>query len=498
MFGWKKSEKEESVKYKLSHMDVDVTGLDIVEEYKVGKVKVYITSDSRYLVKEPPIGDSAVNLYNTIIDKINMGVELTDADNDPKVLADKLEKAFWDTAKRLERYDEATRMFPDLTYYIHREMLGYGIIDPLMKDPAIEDILCSAYDRNVRVIHKRYSGIHHSLETNIAFESITEMERFIQKVYSKTGTEPTESIPMSVTHMADGSRISATFGKQVTQPGPIIAIRKFPTEPFTITDMLKTGHLSSQMAAYIWTMLDAKAVGLVIGVTGSGKTTLLSAFVSMMNPGWRILTIEDTLELQIPHEDWVRANTRKSYGMLSEKFDIPIRSLIDMSLTQRPDYEIVGEIRLDDMDALFQSVGTGHGGLTSFHASTPGGALTRMRGNKISEGELALLWFTVHSASITRDGVDTRKVTDISEIVPDEMTGTVAVNNIFKYDIFKDKFVQNQSLEESYRYQEALQICGILDPKEDMKKRIALLEQCVSKDVSDVHKVFEILRRYYE
>ena len=261
--------------------------------------------------------------------------------------------------------------------------------------------------------------------------------------------------------------------------------------------MIKGGSLSPLMAAYVWTLLDAKAVGLVIGVTGSGKTTLLSAFVSMMNPRWRVLTIEDTLELQIPHTDWVRYNTRKSYGMLADKYDITMRHLIDSSLTQKPDYEIIGEIRLNDMDMMFQSVGTGHGGLTSFHASTPMGALTRMRGNGISDGELALMWFTVHSSVVRRDGRNTRRVTDISEITADEKDGRIRVRSMFRYDIFSDTFVQNGKFEDSQRYMTAAKICGIDDTQKDIKKRVALLQRCVDEDATEIGEVFEILGSYY-
>jgi flagellar protein FlaI len=263
--------------------------------------------------------------------------------------------------------------------------------------------------------------------------------------------------------------------------------------------MLKTNTLTAEMAAYLWTLLDGKAVGLVLGVTGSGKTTLLSAMISMINPRWRILTIEDTLELQIPHADWVRLNTRKSYGMLSDKFDISIRDMIDISLTQKPDYEIIGEIRVKDMDSLFQSVGTGHGGLTSFHASTPIGAITRMRGNHISDGELALLWFTTHSARVRRDKQYHRKVTNISEITASSSNeGKLNIQNIYQYDILKDRFDRVLELQDSQRYKEALAINGIDDGKKDIEKRIQLLKECVQKNAVKVSQVFEILGKYYE
>ena len=493
--------QDQVTKFSLASMTVDTSGLSVVEKYAIGRATVYITDDGRYLVHEPHLPREAGVMYDRIVRRISSGVGFTlEDDQDPRALAAKFEDSFWDVARRLKLYDETRRLFPDLKYYIRRELIGYSVIDILMRDKDIEDILCSAPGRYIRVNHKRHSGRFHSLETNVRFETARDMERFIQKVYGRTGTEPTESKPMSVTYMSDGSRISATFGTQVSQPGAVIAIRKFPSNPLTITHMIETGTLTARMAAYVWTLVDAKAVGLVIGVTGSGKTTLLGALTSMMNPRWRVLTIEDTLELQIPHHDWVRLNSRKSYGMLSDSYDIPIRSLIDISLTQKPDYEIVGEIRLNDMDSLFQSVGTGHGGLTSFHASNPGGALTRMRGNKISEGELALLWFTIHSAVYQAVGRNVRRVSDISEVVSDD-NGNVSTRTIFSHDPFaKDlskRFVEELPVDKSERYREATLVCGIEDRKTDLERRIALLDQCVEEKAHDVKSVFGILGQYY-
>ena len=473
---------------------MEVAGLDLLERYQVGRAAVCITCDGRYIVNEPPITPEADSLYSGIVSRINLGIDI-DTDADPDVLAGRFAEAFWEVAERMKRLEDAKRLFPHLDYYIRRNFVGYGLLDPLMRDPDIEDILCSAPSRPIRVVHRRYSGVFNTLVTNVAFPDEPEMQNYIQRIYGATGAEPNESRPMSVTHMADGSRISATFGSQVSKPGSAIAIRRFPERPFTITDMMAHRTLTPRMAAYLWTLLDAKAVGLVIGVTGSGKTTLLSSLVSMMNPRWRILTIEDTLELRIPHGDWIRLNTRKSYGMMGESFDVSVRNLIDISLTQRPDYEIVGETRLFEMDALFQSVGTGHGGLTSFHASTPAGALSRMRGSGIGDGELGLIWFVVHSARVRREGRYHRKVTDISEVVPGG-DGTISVSNIYRYDIFGDRFT-GDGVDRSHRYREALEICGIDEPASDMARRISLLEECVRAKADTPEGVFGILGRYY-
>lgn len=475
-------------RHAICYSSMDISGLDILERYDAGMAKICITGDGRYIVNEPPIPPGADELYSAIVSRINTGVDIH---GDPEALAGKFGDAFWRVAESMKRLEDAKRLFPHLDYYIRRNLVGHGLLDPLMVDPDIEDILCSAPGRPIRVVHARYSGAFNTLTTNMAFPDESSMENYIQKVYGRTGSEPTEARPISITHMEDGSRISATFGNQISHPGSAIAIRRFPRRPLTISDMLRGGTITPEMAAFLWTLLDAKAVGLVIGVTGSGKTTLLSSLVSMMNPRWRILTIEDTLELRIPHGDWVRLSTRRSHGMMGERFDITTRRLIDMSLTQRPDYEIVGETRLYDMDALFQSLGTGHGGLTSFHASTPAGALARMRGNGIRDGELGLVWFLAHSATVRRAGGYHRKVTDISEVVPDG-DGGISLRNVYRYDVFGDRFVSRDPAE-SYRYREALEICGIGDGAKDMAKRVSLLEECAR----DPRDIFGVLGRYH-
>ena len=484
-------------RYRLSSVSTNAAEIDVLEKYALGDATVYITKDGRYMVSEPPLTYAAQDLYDLIIRHIDLGIKFdTDADVDEEVLAGKLEEAFWQIAEREERLEDARGLFPNLRYYIRRNVIGYDVLDVMMRDPDIEDILCSAPRRNIRVVSRTHSGRFHTLESNVAFADQMDMERFIQRIFGKTATEPTESQPMSVTTMKDGSRISATFGQQISKPGSIIAIRKFPAKPLTITHMLEKQTMTVEMAAYLWAMLDAQAVGLILGVTGSGKTTLLSALSSMMNPRWRVLTMEDTLEIQIPHEDWPRLNTRKSYGMLGSNYNITMNHLIDLSLTQKPDCSIVGEIRVKDMDSLFQAVGTGHGGLTSFHASSAEGALTRMRGYKISEGELALLWFMTHSGVVRRDGHAMRKVRTISQIVLDK-SGEVNVNDVFRYNMSKDEFEMLRDPLKTERYLEAQSIIGIDNPEADMRQRVDLLNRCVEEKAHTVEGVFGILGKYY-
>ena len=496
--GKKKKAEKTSFKYRLSSLSADISNVEMLANYSLDQADVHITKDGRYLVREPPITREAHDLYDVIIGHIDIGLKFDmNSEMDDKMIAGKLEESFWYVAKQEKRLEDAKRLFPHLRYYIRRNIQGYDVLDVMMRDPDIEDILCSAPGRNIRVVSRKYSGQFHTLESNVSFTDTSEMERFIQKIYGKNAAEPTESKPISVTHMPDGSRISATFGSQISKPGSIIAIRKFPKIPLTITHMMKSGTMTVDMAAYLWTLLDAKAVGLVLGVTGSGKTTLLAALASMLNPRWRILTMEDTLEIQIPHGDWVRLNTRKSYGMLGEKFDITMRHLIDLSLTQRPDYSIVGEIRVSDMDSLFQAVGTGHGGLTSFHSSSAEGALTRMRGNQISEGELTLLWFTTHSSTVRIKGKYSRRIRAISQIIQDP-DDKLVVEDVYKYDPFRDEFIEAMEPLKTKRYIEACYICGIEDHVADMEWRRKMLQMCLDDKAYTVQDVFRILGQYYK
>ena len=482
--------------YRLLVTKCDLTNVNILDSYKIGECTVHITEDGRYIVQEPHVPDGSDDLYRAIVKKMDLWSTIKEGESGDETVQ-RFEKLFWETAQRIERIDEAYKRFDNIRYYIRRDLIGYGIVDTMMNDQGIEDILCSDSSKNIIVNHKKYSGKLGAMISNVRFPDQQEMTRFIQKIFGVTGTEPTESRPISVTYMKDGSRISCTFGSQVTKHGPIIAIRKFPNVPLTIRDVIYGNVMSLEAAAYIWTLLDAKAVGLVVGVTGSGKTTLLSSLLTMMNPRWRVITIEDTLELQVPHYDWVRYNTRKSYGMLEEKFDIGIRNLIDSSLTQKPDFEIIGEIRLNDMDMLFQSVGTGHGGLTSFHADGPVSAITRMRGSGIKEGEIALTWFCVHTRVVPRDGQNTRRVGNISEIISDKNTGMVTVDTVYTYDMVSDTLNRGKELADCKRYSTACEILGIMNPMQDMKKRMNLLEECVQTKADTVGKVFAILGRYY-
>lgn len=353
--------------HRILRSEVKTETLDIVDEYAVagGHVSVKITRDGRYLVTEPPFAPDAEVAYSKIIGKMRETTLLDIAGKSPTEVERIVRDKFWAAGQTIYEGRVLDGLFHTLNYYITREITGYGILHPLQTDPEIEDILVSAPRREVRIKHKRHSNTFHSLKTNVAFPNDEEMVKFINRSFNASGaSEPTMAKPRGVTYMLDNSRISITFRDTISSPGSTIAIRKFPEKPYVITHLMRQNTITPRMVAFLSSLMDARTAGLVIGTTGSGKTTLLGALTTTMNPRWRILTIEDALELQIPHEDWVRYHTKKSTGLVGSEHDTTISDLIDQSLTQKPDYEIVGEIRdVTDAKYLFQSMGTGHGGL---------------------------------------------------------------------------------------------------------------------------------------
>jgi flagellar protein FlaI len=247
-------------------------------------------------------------------------------------------------------------------------------------------------------------------------------------------------------------------------------------------------------------LFDAKAFGLVVGETGSGKTTMINGLMGLSNPRWKIVTIEETPELQIPHYRWERLITRTSPMITQSNFDITIMELIKASLRLRPDFEIVGEVRGEEAQFLFQSAATGHGGLTSFHGSSAESALNRLASDPINikSSQQMLLWFIAHMTKLkTADKKIVRKIVSVKEVMP--KTESVSLHELFKYDQKTSSYnidTIDQLIEKSTKVQDAANILNV-EPKEDLQKRIDLLGECQKSSAHSVEQVFSVISKYY-
>jgi flagellar protein FlaI len=265
-------------------------------------------------------------------------------------------------------------------YYITRDFLNFAKIDGLMRDENIEDISCDGVNIPVFVWHRKYE----SMPTNIVFQTPEELENFIFKIAYLCGRHISIAQPLLDGTLPDGSRAQVTYGKEVTPKGSTFTVRKFKRSPLTITDLIIYKALSSEIAAYYWFLIENRHSVMIGGDIGGGKTTMLNAISLFIRPTLKIVSIEDTQEIRLPHQNWQMMVTRQGLGAGSGAIgeggigSISMFDLLRAALRQRPDFIIVGEIRGEEAYALFQAMATGHLGLTTIHAEHVQGVLHRL------------------------------------------------------------------------------------------------------------------------
>ncbi|HDJ89383.1 MAG TPA: protein kinase, partial [Thermoprotei archaeon] len=301
-------------------------------------------------------------------------------------------------------------------YFVERDLLGYGPINALMEDWNLEDISCDGVNRAIHVWHRKYE----SIPTNIVFVDREYLREFIIKLAHLGGKHVSAAFPIVDTMLPGRHRLAATFGEEVSPRGSTFTIRKFREKPFSIVELISEGNIDTWTAAYLWLMLENRMTLMIIGGTAAGKTTFLNAIASFIKPGMKIVTIEETAELNLPHVNWVQLISRESYGLGESKLgEISLYDLVRVSLRYRPDYIIVGEIRGAEAFVLFQAMATGHGGLTTFHADSLQNAIRRLMSPpmNISEPYIPMLNIVIYvSRTALPNGTFGRRLRDLWEI----------------------------------------------------------------------------------
>jgi len=269
-------------------------------------------------------------------------------------------------------------------YFVRRNLLGYGPVDPMVRDVNIEDISCDGLKRAIYVWHRK----HESLFSNVMMTDADFFDNFIIKLAHLAGRHVSTAFPIVDAMLPGRHRLAATYGREVSTGGSTFCIRKFREEPFSIVDLIQMGTLDLTMAAYFWLLLDLRLTLMIIGGTGAGKTSLLNALTNLFKPGLKIVTVEETAELNIPHENWVQFVTRESYGLGASKTgEVSLFELVRTSLRYRPDYIIVGEVRGDEAFVLFQAMASVSGDTPVLVRSDKGIELTEVR--KLVDGYYA-------------------------------------------------------------------------------------------------------------
>jgi pilus assembly protein CpaF len=325
--------------------------------------------------------------------------------------------------------DERHQLISDL----QNEILGLGPIEPLLADPTITEILVNGYDR---VFIERQGQLE---LMPIQFNNNEHLLRIIDKIVSRVGRRIDESSPMADARLPDGSRVNAII-PPIALDGPTLSIRRFSVVPLRIEDLIRKHALTKGMAEFLAAMVRAKTSILISGGTGSGKTTLLNILSSFIPEGERIITIEDTAELQLQQTHVVRLETRPQN--IEGKGEVPMRALVRNSLRMRPDRIVLGEVRGSEVIDMLQAMNTGHeGSLTTIHANTARDALSRLE-NLVNMGGVQIpiktlrqqissaIHIVIQTARLT-DG--SRKITSIQEITGME-GDMISMQEIFTYE----------------------------------------------------------------
>ena len=312
------------------------------------------------------------------------------------------------------------------------ELLGLGPLEPLLKDPTITDILVNGYDN---VFVERYGILEPS---PMRFKDEKHLLRIIQKIVSAVGRRIDEASPMVDARLADGSRVNAVV-PPLALDGSLLSIRKFARVPISMERLVEIGSIPSAIAEVLRAIVNSRRNVLISGGTGSGKTTLLNAMSAFIDPRERIVTIEDSAELQLQQRHVVRLETRPSN--IEDRGEITQRHLVKNALRMRPDRIIVGEVRAGEAFDMLQAMNTGHdGSMTTIHANSPRDALSRveqmigMSGIEIparsARAQIASAIQIVVQVSRLSDG--RRKVTSVSELAGME-GDVVTMQEIFHF-----------------------------------------------------------------
>jgi flagellar protein FlaI len=383
-----------------------------------------------------------------------------------------------------------------LLYYIVRDNLGLGKIDAFGYDPLIEDISCDGIDVPIYVWHRRYE----SIPTNVRFRTADELDAFTLRLAYLCGSHVSIAQPLLDAAMPDGSRINLTYGSEITSRGSTFTIRKFKVDPFTVTDIVNFNTFSKEMAAYFWYAVENRVSILVAGGIAAGKTTLLNCLSMFIKPDLKIVSIEDTRELNLPHENWIPAATRTNFGVSTGATEITLFDLLKASLRQRPDYIIVGEIRGAEAYTLFQAVSTGHLGMSTIHAESVEAAVYRLESApmNIPRTLIAGIDLFLVQKRVEYQGRPVRRTVATSEIVGLEpRSGEILTNEIFKWNASQDTFDYTGR---SYILEKIAEKKGIdvEEASEELERRIRVIEWMAKRDIRNYRDVSNTIRSYYE
>ena len=384
--------------------------------------------------------------------------------------------------------------YEKIFYYLYRNFIGLNESEPLLRDYFIEDIECNGVNTPVYVVHRIYRNI----KTNLVYKDLNKLAGFVEKLAQRSGKYISYAEPLLDGSLPDGSRVNATYTKDITSKGPTFTIRKFTTVPWTPTQLIGLNTLSPEMLAYFWLLIQYKSNIFIAGGTSSGKTTLLNALAFFIPPESRVVSIEDTRELNLPRENWVPAVARVSIGE-GKVGEIDLFDLLKNSFRQNPDYVIVGEVRGKEAFVLFQGMSSGHPSISTMHADSVDTMIKRLETPPIELSPTLLN--TLDCVAIMSHAIvnkkETRRLREIVEVINVKNDGSALVNTPFTWNPEQDTYYfkkESKVLEKiSARY-------GVPIPElqDEFMKRAKLLYTLYNQKIFGFDEMRKIINSYYK
>ena len=403
--------------------------------------------------------------------------------------------------KIIERDAKGLRLSPGRIKHLGevavRDMLGYGPLDPMISDDNLEDIMVTAVHKPVYVYHRKYGMCF----SNVVFEDEEPIKYIIDKMARVVGRRIDQQTPLLDARLPDGSRVNATI-PPVSLGGPTISIRKFRKDPLTVIDILNVGTLSTGVAAFLWLTVDGFGIKpaniLFAGGTGCGKTTTLNAATTFVPERERIISIEDTAELQLPHKHWIRLETRPPN--VEGRGEIIMDDLVKNALRMRPNRMIVGEVRGPEAQTLFTAMNTGHDGcMGTVHSNSAVETIARLTGAPMAVPEImipALDVIVMQQRIYHRQKGQIRRVTEVAEVTGLE-GGKPQLSRVFKWNP-KSDVVEPTGVPSKIKRTIA-EFSGMSgnDIEIELEKRVAVLGWMRRQDIRNIFEVGRVIQEYY-
>ncbi|GAB6863234.1 type II/IV secretion system ATPase subunit [Haloplanus litoreus] len=470
--------------------------------------------DMKYYAIEPSLSGDERTLFGKIRDElldrsVSKAVPEEESEYDDRIEEllqetttidrDRSGLRYWiDRLKRflgLGNYRVSEQTYENIRYRLNRDIVGLGPLEPVMRDPANEDI-------HVIGPHQCFvdHGTYGMIETTVDFGTPEQFDSWIRSMGERIGDPVSDSNPIVDSTLPDGSRLNVIYSDDVSVQGPSLTIRQGDETPLSINQITKWGTLSPELTAYLWLCLENEQTVFVVGETASGKTTTLNSIMSFIPRDSKIYTAEDTAEVLPPHDTWQQLLTRE--GGAEEDSDVDMFDLVSAALRSRPDYIIVGEVRGEEGRMAFQAAQTGHPVMLTFHASDIVSMIQRFTGEPINVPET---FMDVADVALfqnrVKQGDDVlRRVTSVQEIegYSKEMDGVVT-RQVFSWDPVEDE-INFQGMNNSYVLEEQIAtLLGYADTREiydDLDFRARLIERMIEENILGYHEVNEAIEAF--